>query len=69
MVSGGRDMGYLVISATGGSLLYQCQVKNALKDGLYITLELDHDNHYGTSILGDAGWYVVQLLSCLRESS
>jgi hypothetical protein len=67
MVGAGSNMGYLVISMTGGSLLYQCQVKNALKDGLYITLELDHDNHYGTSILGDASWYVVELYSCLRE--
>ena len=67
MVGAGRDMGYIVISSTSGQLLYQCQVSNAQKDDLYITLELDHDNHYGTSILGDAGWYIVQLFSCLRE--
>jgi hypothetical protein len=60
-------MGYIVISSTSGQLLYQCQVSNAQKDDLYITLELDHNNHYGTSILGDAGWYIVQLFSCLRE--
>jgi hypothetical protein len=69
MVSGGTNMGYLVVSMTGGSLLYQCQVKSAVKDGLYITLDLDHDNHYGTSILGDASWYVIELYSCLREPS
>jgi hypothetical protein len=69
MTGAGSNMGYLVICATGGSLLYQCQVKSVQKDDLYITLDLDHDNHYGTSILGDAGFYVVQMLSCLREPS
>jgi hypothetical protein len=69
MDGAGKDMGYIVISATGGSLLYQCQVSNAMKDDLYITLELDHENHYGTSILGDAGWYIVELYNCLREPS
>ena len=69
MVGAGSNMGYIVVTNMSGQLQYQCQVKNALKDGLYITLELDHENRYGSNMMGDDSYYVVQLYSCLREPS
>jgi len=68
MVSPGRDMGYLVITNMSGSLQYQCQVKNSEKSGYYLTLELDHENHYGSSMMGDDSYYIVHLFSFLREA-
>ena len=69
MVSGGSNMGYIVVTNMSGQLQYQCQVKNALKDGLYITLDLDHENRYGSNMMGDDSYYVVHLFSFLREPS
>jgi hypothetical protein len=68
MVGAGRNMGYVVITSMSGQLQYQCQVSNSEKSGNYITLELDHENHYGSNMMGDDGWYIVQLFSFLREA-
>jgi hypothetical protein len=68
MVGAGKNMGYVVITSMSGQLQYQCQVSNSEKSGNYITLELDHENHYGSNMMGDDGWYIVQLFSFLREA-
>jgi hypothetical protein len=68
MAGAGRNMGYVVICNMSGQLLYQCQVSNSSKSGNYITLDLDHENHYGSSIMGDEGYYIVHLFSFLREA-
>jgi len=68
MVGAGRNMGYIVVTNMSGQLQYQCQVSNADKTGYYITLELDHENRYGSNMMGDDSWYIVHLFSFLREA-
>jgi hypothetical protein len=68
MVSAGRNMGYVVITNMSGQLQYQCQVSNSEKTGNYITLELDHENRYGSNMMGDDSYYIVHLFSFLREA-
>jgi len=69
MVSAGRDVGYIVVTNMSGQLQYQCQVTNSEKSGNYITLDLDHENRYGSNMMGDDSYYVVHLFSFLREPS
>ena len=68
MVGAGRNMGYVVITNMSGQLQYQCQVSNSDKTNGYITLELDHENRYGSNMMGDDSYYIVHLFAFLREA-